>query len=131
MTTTELPAMRPAEFRTRLDALGVSRDFVADRAGITRLVVFRNQDEGRKRDVNPRLVEVLLDLEREFGAAVAAIALDAEGADLQVLPRYATEAEWNHAVPELPGWPFSVQPHLLAAVQRRLGGRVTIEYAPQ
>lgn len=129
MTTTAPPAMRPAEFRTRLDALGIDRPFFAERAGVARTVVFRNQDEGRKRDVNPRLVEVLLDLEREFGTAVAAMALDAEGADLKVLPRYATEAEWNHAVPELDGWPFSTQPHLLSAVQRRLGGRVTIEYA--
>lgn len=129
MTTTSPPAMRPAEFRTRLDALGVSRDFVAERAGVTRLVVFRNQDENRKRDVNPRLVDVLLELEREFGAAVAAIALDAEGADLKTLPRYATADEWAHATPELPGWPFSAQAALLTAVQRRIGGRVTIEYA--
>jgi hypothetical protein len=121
--------MRPAEYRTKIEALGLERQFVAVLTGVTVSRIYTYQREGRVRDVPPVAAGVLADLEREFDLAAERIARDAESPEVEHLLRYPDEAAFHEAVPELDGWPLGVQPFLLAEVQRRLGDRIGIEYA--
>lgn len=113
--------MTPAELRTAHDALGLTADFLAERAGLHVNMIWRYEHTSRKGDVPVDVAITVRALSVEMDAAADRLA--DELAEEEELPRYVAAEDYWMAVPELDGWPRESQGILLAEVQRLMRAR--------
>lgn len=121
--------MTPAELKTTHDALGLSAEFIAARAGVHVNNVWRAESPSRTTDVPASIAETMRDLANDY--ALAHSRLWEELAHEDELPRYADAEDFWMAVPELRGWPRESQGILLSSVadaMERSGPRPRITY---
>jgi hypothetical protein len=127
--------LRPAEFKTARESMGLPLWFMAEKLGVSPQRVTDFELPRRKTDIAAVHEDTVRELERTFALEVQRTAKLAQKAG--TITRYATEAEYWKAHPKLEGWPMSSQGPLLSAVSDALEGagvpagaqRVTIEWA--
>ena len=130
--------MSPAELKTIRESLGLSAQWLADRAGVLQRSV-QSWEAGRSR-VPDDVAELLLKLEAQFAEATRqALAVVDEQTAKQGQPpetvrlyRYRDDAALHAARPDMAGLPVTAHAALLARVRLALlarGQAVVIEYA--
>lgn len=120
--------MTPADFKTAVESLGLTHEFVATAVGVSAQRVFLYGDPRRLIDVPQNAADTLRSMLRDFEIAADRLAAEIQTPEVECVPRYITEDEFWAAVPELQGWPLSSQAMLLAEVQRRTEHSLHIEY---
>jgi hypothetical protein len=122
--------MTPAELKTKMEALGVHRSQVYERAGIVMQHIYVLSSPKRTLDVPEYVAAVVLELEQDAEAAADRLATEyLSDPEAEVLPRYTSLADFHRHVPELDGWPLDSQGPLLTEVCRRIDRPVRIEWA--
>lgn len=131
--------MSPAELKTIRESLGLSAQWLADRAGVLQRSV-QYWEAGRSR-VPDDVAELILRIDAQFSEATRqALAVLDEQTEKQGRPpeavrlyRYRNDAELWEARPDMAGLPVTAHAALLARVRLALldrGQAVTIEYGP-
>lgn len=112
--------MTPAELKTLRESLGLTLQWVADRARVN-LRTAQYWESGRQ-CAPADVCSMLLELERAVEAQVAAACGLAKASAPQrvMLVRYRTDAELHQFRPEMAGLPASCHAALLARLQRAM-----------
>lgn len=110
--------MTPAEFKTIRESLGISAEELAEALGVTRKTVYGFESPSRLIDVPEDRAAYLLDIQRQFQAAVS------RAARRKNLPRFTTVEDFSRVY----GLPFlSMQGPLLAAAAAKSGAGIDYE----
>ncbi len=125
--------MTPAEFKTLRESLGLSAQWLADRAGVA-LRTVQYWEAGRRARIPADVCAILTEIDDKFERAVA-LALEIyikSGAPPKVtLLRYSSDADLWRYRPDMAGLPAAAHAALLARTRRALtahGARVSIVY---
>lgn len=119
--------MTPAELRTAWDALGVSAQFVAERAGVGVSLVWRHAAVDRgELPVTDRIGDAVRDMLNDWDAAADRLTTELRDTDADSISRHVELDAFYAYAPELRGWGVKAQGLLLAEIQRRL--QLPIEY---
>lgn len=106
--------MLPAEAKTIRERTGLTTAQVADRIGVTVGRVWQLEAPARRTPLPESAAAVLDAIAATFDAAVRAGVLRARR--LRHVPRYATPAEFDAAVPALAGWGNGTHAAYVAAI---------------
>ena len=127
--------MTPAELKTLRESLGLSAQWLADRAGVLQRSV-QYWEAGRSR-VPDDVAELVLRIDAQFAEATRqSLAVVDDQTARQGQPpenvrlyRYRNDAELWEARPDMAGLPVTAHAALLARVRLARGQSVAIEYA--
>lgn len=119
--------MRPAEFKTAHELLGVSTKFLAGRCGVVSTRIWAYEATDRVPDVPEHASEAMRDLLNDRECAVVKLIEHLYDTEADAIPRHTDLEEFYSVVPEMRGWGALAHGLLLAEVQRRV--QLPIEWA--
>lgn len=111
--------MTKAALRTTREALGLTTDIIAEKAGRHRNIIVRAESPSYTATVSPQVERAVRELAADFDAAADRIAKLARKDGL--LERPADRAGFDLLVPELADWPDRSVGLFMAEVLRRSG----------